>query len=109
VYEHSALGVCGTCKVFSWGNAGIREHYHVARNCLQECLGDPLCDVLFIIVVTLSSCSVTPWVAPNAKGFVPGERKDLAQFAANLATRMLWFLRLNAFPWDKDEGVVLRI
>ncbi|KFY92195.1 hypothetical protein V500_04256 [Pseudogymnoascus sp. VKM F-4518 (FW-2643)] len=99
-------GFAALAKVFLRGNAGIREHYHVARNCLQECLGDPLCDVLLIIVVTLSSCSVTPWVAPNAKGF---ERKDPAQFAANLATRMLWFLRPNAFPWDKDEGVVLRI
>lgn len=44
-------------KVFSRGNAGIREHYHVARICLQECIGDPLCNVLLIFVVTLSSCS----------------------------------------------------
>ena len=81
----------------------------MARNCLQDCLGDPLCDVLLMMVVTLSSCSVTPWVATNGKGFEVGERKDPAQFAANLATRMLWFLRPKAFPWDKDEGVVLRI
>ena len=39
--------------------------------------------------------------------FEVGERKD-AQFAPNLVTRMLWFLRPKAFPWDKDEGVVLR-
>jgi hypothetical protein len=102
-------GFTALAKVFSRGNAGIREHYHVARNCLQDCLGDPLCDVLLMMVVTLSSCSVTPWVATNGKGFEVGERKDPAQFAANLATRMLWFLRPTAFPWDKDEGVVLRI
>jgi hypothetical protein len=102
-------GFTALAKVFSRGNPGIREHYHVARNCLQECLGDPLCDVLLMIVVTLSSCSVTPWVATNGKGFGVGERKDPAQFAANLATRMLWFLRPKRFPWDKDEGVVLRI
>ncbi|KFZ24668.1 hypothetical protein V502_00852 [Pseudogymnoascus sp. VKM F-4520 (FW-2644)] len=102
-------GFAALAKVFLRGNAGIREHYHVARNCLQECLGDPLCDVLLIIVETLSSCSVTPWVAPNAKVFEVGERKDPAQFAANLATRMLWFLRPNAFPWVKNEEMVLRI
>jgi hypothetical protein len=61
-------GFTALAKVFSRGNAGIREHYHVARNCLQDCLGDPLCDVLLMMVVTLSSCSVTPWVATNGKG-----------------------------------------
>jgi hypothetical protein len=38
-------GFTALAKVFSRGNAGIREHYHAARNCLQECLGDPLCDL----------------------------------------------------------------
>ena len=96
-------------KIFAQGNSKVREHYYVARNCLEECLGDPLCDVLLMLVVMLSSSSVTPFVAENRKGFEPGARKDPALFAANLATRMLWFLRPQAFPWKHDDGQVLGI
>jgi hypothetical protein len=96
-------------RLFSKGNQRILEHYHIARNCLENCLGDPLCDVLLILVLTFSSSSVTPSVAVNGSGFEAGQRKDAAQFAANLATRMLWFLRPKAFPWDQDDGMVLRI
>ena len=74
------------------------EHYHIARNCLEGCLGDPLCDLLLILVLTLGSSSVTPFVAVNGSGFEAGTRKDPAQFAATLAMRMLWFLQLEAFP-----------
>jgi hypothetical protein len=91
------------------GNSRVGEHYHVARNCLEECLGDPLCDVLLMLVLTYGSSSVTPFVAIGGKGFEVGGRKDPAQFAANLATRMLWFLRPKAFPWEADEGMVLRV
>jgi len=102
-------GFSALAKLFSRGNPRILEHYHIARNCLESCLGDPLCDVLLILVLTLSSCSVTPSVAANGSRFEAGTRKDAAQFAANLATRMLWFLRPKAFPWDQDDGMVLRI
>jgi hypothetical protein len=96
-------------KLFSKGNPRILEHYHIARNCLESCLGDPLCDVLLMLVLTFSSSSVTPTVVVNGSGFEAGPRKDAAQFAANLVTRMLWFLRPRAFPWDQDDGMVLRI
>jgi hypothetical protein len=102
-------GFSALTKIFSKGNPRILEHYHIARNCLESCLGDPLCDVLLILVLTFSSSSVTPRVAVNKSGFEAGPRKDAAQFAANLATRMLWFLRPKAFPWDRDDGMVLRI
>jgi hypothetical protein len=96
-------------NTFAKGNPKILEHYHVARNCLEECLGDPLCDVLLMLVVTMGTSSVTPFVATGGKGFEVGRRKDPKQFAANLATRMLWFLRPKAFPWEVDDGMVLRI
>jgi hypothetical protein len=96
-------------KMFVKGDSKIQEHYQVARNCLEECLGDPLCDVLLMLVVTYGSSSVTPSVTTSGKGFEVGVRKNPAQFAANLATRMLWFLRPEAFPWEKDDGAVLRI
>jgi len=96
-------------KMFVKGDSKIQEHYQVARNCLEECLGDPLCDLLLMLVVTYGSSSVTPCVTTSGKGFEVGARKNPAQFAANLATRMLWFLRPEAFPWEKDDGTVLRI
>jgi hypothetical protein len=96
-------------KVLAKGNAKILAHYHVARNCLESCLGDPLCDVLLMLVLTFRSSSVTPAVGGKAAGFEVGPHKDPGLFAANLATRMLWFLRPEAFPWDQDEGMVLRI
>jgi len=96
-------------KLFAKGNVRVLEHYHTARNCLGQCLGDPLCDLLLMIVLTLSSSSVTPWVAVAGRQFEAGDRKDPVLFAANLATRMLWFLRPEAFPWQEDAGMVLRI
>jgi hypothetical protein len=102
-------GFRGLEKLFATGNAQVFQHYHVARNCLEQCLGDPLCDLLLMIVLTLSSSSVTPWVAVAGRQFEAGKHKDPALFAANLATRMLWFLRPEAFPWDEDAGMVLRI
>ena len=95
--------------MFAKGNQQVLQHYHIAHNCLKQCLGDPLCDLLLMMVLTLSASSVTPWVAVNGRQFEAGKQKDSALFAANLTTRMLWFLRPEAFPWDKDAGVVLRI
>ncbi|KAJ9412797.1 hypothetical protein QL093DRAFT_2570104 [Fusarium oxysporum] len=52
----------------------------------------------------------TPEVRPNTKGFsVTAKRRDPALLAANMVTRMLWFLRPEAFPWDKDQDTVLRV
>lgn len=96
-------------KVLAKGNPRIAAHYHVARNCLESCLGDPLCDLLLMLVLTFRSSSVTPSVAVKGHGFEAGPRKDPGLFAASLVTKMLWFLRPKAFPWEKDEGMVLRI
>jgi hypothetical protein len=96
-------------KVFKTGNRGILEHYQTARQCLASCLGDPLCDLMLMIVLTLASSSVTPTVAPKDHEFSSGPKKDNSMFAANLVTRMLWFFKPNCFPWDADDGVVLRV
>jgi len=96
-------------RKFQKGDCRILEHYQVARNCLDSCLGDPLCDLLLTLVLTLASCSVTPTVAPQTRHFQVGEKKDSALFAANLATRMLWFLRPRHFPWTEDHQLVLRV
>ncbi|KAF2174792.1 hypothetical protein K469DRAFT_770346 [Zopfia rhizophila CBS 207.26] len=96
-------------KNFKKGDGRVLEHYQVARQCLVQCLGDPLCDVMLMMVLTLASSSVTPFVAPKARDFEAGPRKDPAMFAANLVTRMLWFLRPQSFPWKADAGSVLRV
>jgi hypothetical protein len=89
------------------GNPKIGEHYHVACNYLEEYLGDPLYDVLLMLMLTYRLLSVTPFVAARGKGFEVDAHKDPAQFAANLAMCILWFLRPKAFPWETDDGVVL--
>ena len=96
-------------KVFKTGNQGILEHYQTARQCLAECLGDPVCDVMLMLVLTMASSSVTPTVLPKAREFSAGPKKDNSMFAANLVTRMLWFFQPGYFPWDADSGVVLRV
>ncbi len=65
--------------------------------------------MLLILVLTFGSSSVMPFVTPGSTGFGIGPRKDPALFAANLATRMVWFLRPDVFPWENDAGMVLRV
>jgi hypothetical protein len=96
-------------KVFRKGNRSILEHYQTARQCLAESLGDPLCDLMLMLVLTLASSSVTLTVTPTAHEFSPGPKKDRSMFAANLVTRMLWFYKPECFPWDADDGVILRV
>lgn len=94
---------------FRKGDQRVLEHYHFARQCLLDCLGDPRCDVMLMMVLTLASSSVTPAVAVKSRHFDAGPKKDPSMFAANLVTRMLWFLQPRRFPWDKDDGAVLSI
>lgn len=96
-------------KVFRSGNKAILEHYQTARQCLAGSLGDPVCDLMLMLVLTMASSSVTPTVLPKAQEFSAGPKKDNSLFAANLVTRMLWFFRPECFPWDSDGGVVLRV
>jgi hypothetical protein len=96
-------------KNFQKGDQRVLEHYQAARICLAGCLGDPVCDVMLMLALTLASSSVTPTVAPKTRHFSVGTKKDAAMFAANLVTKMLWFLRPQAFPWKADARSVLRI
>jgi hypothetical protein len=64
---------------------------------------------MLMLVLTLASSSVTLTVTPTAHEFSPGPKKDRSMFAANLVTRMLWFYKPECFPWDADDGVILRV
>ncbi|EXL38919.1 hypothetical protein FOCG_18451 [Fusarium oxysporum f. sp. radicis-lycopersici 26381] len=98
-------------RLFAKGDQGVLSHYCAAYCCLTECLEDPLCDLMLILTLTITASSATPEVRPNTKGFsATTKRRDPALLAANMVTRMLWFLRPDAFPWDKDrDDSVLRV
>ncbi|RKK76702.1 hypothetical protein BFJ68_g18016 [Fusarium oxysporum] len=92
------------------GDQLVLSHYCAAYCCLTDCLEDPLCDLMLMLTLTITASSATPEVRPNTKCFnVTTKRRDPALLAANMVTRMLWFLRPEAFPWDKDRDSVLRV
>lgn len=92
------------------GDRRVLEHYQAAQDCLALCLGDPACDVMLMLALTLGASSATPAVEPGRREFSAApQRKEPALLAANMVTRMLWFLRPAAFPWDRDDGMVLRV
>ena len=97
-------------RIFAKGNTNVLDHYQQARICLNKRLGDPLCDLMLMTVLTFGASSVTPQVAPGERVFSGAEkRKDPALLAANMVTRMLWFLAPDEFPWNEDDGSILRI
>lgn len=97
-------------RLFAKGDQLVLSHYCAAYCCLTDCLEDPLCDLMLMLTLTITASSATPEVRPNTKCFnVTTKRRDPALLAANMVTRMLWFLRPEAFPWDKDRDSVLRV
>lgn len=88
----------------------VLSHYEAALQCLRSCLGDPLCDVLLILVLTICSSSERLDVRERETEFSLSEKPNSpAMLAACLATRMLWFWKRDAFPWAEDAGQVLRV
>ncbi|EXK78739.1 hypothetical protein FOQG_16612 [Fusarium oxysporum f. sp. raphani 54005] len=97
-------------RLFAKGDQRILSHYYAAYYYLTDYLKDPLCDLMLMLTLTITASSTTPEVRPNTKCFnVTTKRRDPALLAANMVTRMLWFLRPEAFPWDKDRDSVLRV
>ena len=88
----------------------VLSHYEAALQCLRSCLGDPRCDVLLILVLTICSSSERLDVKEKEAEFSLSDKPNSpAMLAACLVTRMLWFLRRDAFPWTRDAGQVLRV
>lgn len=87
----------------------VAAHYQIAHDCLEQSLGDPLCDVLLMIVLTFASSTVTPTLPMRGSHFVGGPRKDPRFLAVALATRMLWFLHRQDFPWYVDDHAALGV
>ena len=97
-------------RTFQNGDQGVLNHYRAARNCLVSYLGKPSCDLMLILALTIASSTATPQVAPKKTCFsVASKRKDPAMLAANMVTRMLWFLERDSFPWKENKHGVLRV
>ncbi|KAK4232718.1 hypothetical protein C8A03DRAFT_39681, partial [Achaetomium macrosporum] len=97
-------------RIFEKGDRRVLDHYQAARNLLERCLGDPLYDLMMMLTLTVAASSATPQVAPGSRGFsAAARRKEPELLAANMVTRMLWFMRPQSFPWDADEKGVLRV
>ena len=62
---------------------------------------------MLMLALTLALLSVTPTVTLKTWHFSIGAKKDVLLFTVNLVIKMLWFLRLQAFPWKTDTGLVL--
>ncbi|GKU15179.1 unnamed protein product [Fusarium langsethiae] len=87
-------GLDFTQQLYASGNQKILAHYEHARDCLEQALKDPL---------------YIPKLPQNKNNFEPGPPRNRQLLAVTLMTRMLWFLYPQCFPWDRDDGMVLRI
>jgi hypothetical protein len=91
-------------RTFENGNIRIQAHYLAAHSCLVLSLGEPLCDLMLMLTLTMAASSATPTVASYGRTFeAASKKKDPAMLAANMVTRMLWFLKPGAFPWDDSS------
>lgn len=96
-------------RIFANKDQQVLAHYCTAYYCLESCLGDPRCDLMLMLVLTIAASTETPEIKLKERSFSVGKRKDPALLAANMVTRMLWFLQPEAFPWEKNKGEVLRV
>ncbi|KAF4429574.1 hypothetical protein F53441_14011 [Fusarium austroafricanum] len=87
----------------------VLAHYENSRACLEQALGDPLCDLLLMIVLTFTSSTVTPALPPYKTSFEGGPKRDPRLLAITLMTKMLWFLYPQYFPWQDDDDKMLGI
>ena len=81
----------------------------MVRNCLESYLEELACDLLLILVLTIVSSFATPTVLSSKHEFEIGALKNASSFVANLATRILWFLRPNHFTIVGSNSTVLSI
>ena len=97
-------------QAFARGDQRVLAHYELARKCLGQALGDPLCDLLLLIVLTICSSSDRLDVRPGEDCFsVSDKSNNPALLAACLTTRTLWFLRPEVFSWKENTGQVLSV
>ncbi len=91
----------------------ILGHYALARDILVSHLGDPKLDVLFMLVLTLASSSVTPEVPPKSKEWALASNnlrnRDSASFACTLAVKLAWYFYRDQFDWSSTVAGALSV
>lgn len=109
VPEFISSGFAKHYKNFA-SNKAITNHFQVAQNCLVRSVaeGDPRSDLMLMLALTMAASSATPEVNKETLQFAAfPKRKEPELLAAVMITRMLWFLRPDAFPEKKDDRGVL--
>lgn len=95
-------------RIFVGRNPQIREHYTLARTCIEQQLDDSLVTLMLMITTTLGSSTETPGVdhtlSVEQQYITTVSHKEPSTYAAALSTRMMWFLDRPSFPWGKDSG-----
>ncbi|KAH6955968.1 hypothetical protein BKA56DRAFT_624828 [Ilyonectria sp. MPI-CAGE-AT-0026] len=84
-----ARGMELTYDLYVSSHAKVLAHYENARNCLEKALGDPLCNLLLIIVSTFTSSTASPTLPRNKDNLEPGPRRNRHLLAVTLMTKML--------------------
>lgn len=87
------------------GDVKVVEHYRLGVECVRSNIDDPLCQLMLMIVLTISSSTETPKVAASSRRITAAaRRKDPGQLALVMALRMCWHLYRSYFPWTKGTG-----
>lgn len=87
------------------GDQKVMEYYQIAFTCLLNHLGDPACELMMLLVLTVCASSETPHADPTTKQFtVAPKRKDPAQLALVMVTKMMWQFFPSKFTWTKDPN-----
>jgi hypothetical protein len=89
---------------FARGDPRVLDHYHLTMNALAINIEDSLCQYMLLLVLTICSSTETPFIETRTRYFsILTKRKDSAQVALALATKMAWFLYPNMFPWTNTK------
>lgn len=90
---------------FTRGDTKVLDHYQLAIWCLTENLDNPACQLMLLLTLTVCASSETPDFNMERHEFISAaKKKDAAQLALVMVTRMLWYLYPKSFPWSKGSG-----
>ncbi|KAG5912635.1 hypothetical protein E4U61_000299, partial [Claviceps capensis] len=87
-------------------NSRVKAHYSIIMRSLRSHIDHPFCQLMLMLILTICSSTETPQVLPQTRQFsalTDAKHRDKAQLALVMATRMLWYLFPEEFPWTEDR------
>ncbi|KAH7303017.1 hypothetical protein B0I35DRAFT_485482 [Stachybotrys elegans] len=97
-------GFSKASAAFAHGDPRVLDHYHLTMNALAVNIDDSLCQYMLLLVLTICSSTETPFIEARTRYFsILTKRKDPAQVALALVTKMAWFLYPKMFPWTDSK------